>query len=166
MNNIIEEQLWNYIDGTCTPVEKLEIEAKLAVNIQYHTLYQELLKVNAELNTIDFEEPSMSFTRNVMEKVNLELKPVALQTKVDNRIIYSITAFFVLSLIAIFSYAVATSDFSLKFDMPTMNFSFDSSKYINHTSLQIFLFVDVVIALIYIDGVLRKRNMNAQNKGE
>ena len=25
-----EEQLWNYIDGNCTPVEKLEIEAKLA----------------------------------------------------------------------------------------------------------------------------------------
>ena len=162
--NTIEEQLWNYIDGTCTPVEKLEIEAKLAVNIQYYTLYQELLKVNEELTKIDFEEPSMSFTRNVMEKVNLELKPVALQTKVDNRIIYSIGAFFVLSLVAIFGYALATSDFNLKFNMPAMNFSFDSDKYINRTSLQIFLFVDVVIALIYLDGVLRKRNFGAQKK--
>jgi hypothetical protein len=163
--NTIEEQLWNYIDGTCTPVERLEIEAKLAVNIQYHSLYQELLKVNEELNKIDFEEPSMSFTRNVMEKVNLELKPVALQTKVDNRIIYSIGAFFVLSLVAIFGYALATSDFNLKFNMPTMNFSFDSGKYINRTSLQIFLFVDVIIALIYLDGVLRKKNISAQKKG-
>ena len=67
--NTIEEQLWNYIDGNCTPVERLEIEAKLAVNVQYYSMYQELLKVNEELNALDFEEPSMSFTRNVMEKV-------------------------------------------------------------------------------------------------
>ena len=50
--------------------------------------------------------------------------------------------------------------------MPAWDVSFEASKYINRTSLQIFLFVDVAIALIYLDGVLRKRNMNAQNKGE
>ncbi len=154
--NTIEEQLWNYIDGNCTPAEKLEIETKLVVNLQYHTIYQELLKVNEELNKIDFEEPSMSFTRNVMDKVNLELKPVALKTKVDNRIVYSIAAFFVLALTSIFVYALATSDLSFKFDMPKMNFAFEPAKYINHTSLLIFLFVDVVIALIYLDGFLRK----------
>jgi anti-sigma factor RsiW len=163
--NTIEEQLWNYIDGNCTPVERLEIEAKLAVNIQYHTIYQELLKVNEELNKIDFEEPSMSFTRNVMDKVNLELKPVALQTKVDNRIINGIGAFFILALASIFIYAGATSDLSFKIDMPKVDFSFDTGKYINSTSMQIFLFVDLAIGLVYLDGVLRKRNMNAQKKG-
>lgn len=162
--NTIEEQLWNYIDGNCSPVEKLEIEAKLAVNIQYHTLYQELLKVNEELNKIDFEEPSMSFTRNVMEKVNLELKPVALTTKVDHRIINSIGAFFVIALACIFIYAGATSNMNFKLDMPKFDFSFETGKYINRTSLQIFLFVDIAIALVYLDGVLRKRT--AQKKGE
>lgn len=161
--NTIEEQLWNYIDGTCTPVEKLEIEAKLAVNIQYHTLYQELLKVNEELNKIDFEEPSMSFTRNVMDKVNLELKPVALTTKVDNRIIYGIGAFFVLSLVSIFIYAGATSDMSFKMDMPKMDFTFDAGKYINRTTMQIFFFIDIAIALVYLDRILRKGA--AQKKG-
>ncbi|MES2651026.1 MAG: hypothetical protein V4663_04765 [Bacteroidota bacterium] len=164
--NTIEEQLWNYIDGNCTPVERLEIEAKLAVNIQYHSIYQELLKVNDELNKLDFEEPSMSFTRNVMEKVNLELKPVALKTKVDNRIIYSIAAFFVLSLVGIFGYALATSNFSYTFEMPKMNITLDPAKYITHTSMLVFLFVDVVLALIYLDSVLRKRNLTAQKKGE
>ncbi len=162
--NTIEEQLWDYIDGNCTPAEKLEIEAKLAVNIQYHTIYQELLKVNEELAKIDFEEPSMSFTRNVMEKVNLELKPVALTTKVDNRIIYGIGAFFALAILSIFIYAGATSDLSFKFNMPTLDFALDTNKYINRTTIQIFVFVDIAIALVYLDIILRKRT--AQKKGK
>lgn len=161
--NTIEEQLWNYIDGNCTPEEQAEITVKLTVDHHYYTTYQELLKVNDELNKLDFEEPSMSFTRNVMEKVNLELKPVALKTKVDNRIIYSIGGFFTLVLVSIFVYALATSNFDYKLDLPKMSYSFEPGKYINHTSLQIFLLFDVVLALIYLDGVLRKRN--EQKKG-
>ena len=157
--NTIEEQLWNYIDGNCTPVERLEIEAKLAVNIQYHSIYQELLKVNDELNQLEFEEPSMSFTRNVMEKVNVELKPVALKTKVDNRIIYSIAAFFIVSLVGIFVYSLATSNIDYTFEMPKMSANFNPDKYITRTSMLVFLFVDVVLALIYLDSVLRKRTL-------
>lgn len=160
--NTIEEQLWNYIDGNCTADEKIEIETKIAVNIQYHTLYQELLAVHHELNQLDFEEPSMSFTRNVMDKVNLELKPVALKTKIDNRIIYSIGAFFALSIIGIFIYAIAKSSTSFNFKMPTMNF--DVNKYINAKTIQIFLVVDVALGLLYLDSFLRKRSLNAQKK--
>lgn len=159
----IEEQLWNYIDGNCTATEKEEIEAKIAVNIQYHTTYQELLAVHQTLNSLDFEEPSMSFTRNVMEQVNLELKPVALKTKVDQRIIYSIGAFFVLSLLGILGYALATSD--LNFTIPTWNLSFDTSKLISPVSIQLFVLVDVVLALVYLDSYLRKGKNLAQKKG-
>lgn len=162
--NTIEEQLWNYIDGNCTPEEKFEIESKLTVNIQYYTLYHELLKVNEELNKLDFEEPSMSFTRNVMEKVNLEIKPVALTTKVDQRIIYGIATFFALALGCILIYAGATSEASFKIDMPKLDFSFEAGKYLNRTSILIFVFVDIAIALLYLDGILRKRML--QKKGE
>ncbi len=161
--NTIEEQLWNYIDGNCTADEKIEIEEKIAVNIQYHTIYQEILAVHNELNQLDFEEPSMSFTRNVMDKVNLELKPVALKTKIDNRIVYSIGAFFALSILGIFAYTIAKSSANFDFKMPTMNF--DVSKYINTTSIQLFLLVDVALGLLYLDSFLRKRNINAQKKG-
>ena len=157
--NTIEEQLWNYIDGNCTPAEQLEIEAKLAINIQYHNLYQELVKVNESLNKLDFEEPSMSFARNVMEKVNLELKPVALKTKVDNRIIYSIGSLFILAIIGIVIYAVAISDLNFKMDIPKIDFSFGLGKYMNRSTIQIFLMVDVAIALIYLDGFFRKEKI-------
>ncbi|MBB2146188.1 hypothetical protein GM921_11875 [Pedobacter sp. LMG 31464] len=162
--NTIEEQLWNYIDGNCTAEEKIEIETKIAVNIQYHSIYQELLVVHNELNKIDFEEPSMSFTRNVMDKVNLELKPVALKTKIDNRIIYSIGGFFALSMLSIFIYALATSNLTFDFKMPAMNFNV--GKYINPTTIQLFLLVDVALGLLYLDSFLRKRKISAQKKGD
>jgi hypothetical protein len=155
--NTIEEQLWNYIDGRCTASEKLEIEAKLSVNLPYHKIYQELLSVHNELNKLDFEEPSMSFSRNVMERVNRELKPVALKTKVDNRIIYGIGAFFLLALLCILGYALATSNITFNFSASRFVLPFKADELINQTSLMAFLFIDVVLALIYLDSFLRKK---------
>lgn len=53
---------------------------------------------------MELDEPSMSFTRNVMEAVALQPAPVSLKTKVDNQIIFSIAAFFVLSILAMVGY--------------------------------------------------------------
>lgn len=163
--NTIKEQLWNYIDGNCNFAEKIEIEAKIKADLQYSTTYKELLLVNNELSNLELEEPSMSFTRNVMEQVNLELKPVALKTKVDNRIIYSIGAIFILSIVAIFGYVVATADLNFKFNLTQLNFDLYETKIINPTSIRIFLMVDLVLILIYIDSFLRKRKDTTQKKG-
>ena len=131
----------------------------MAINIQYHNIYQELVHVNEALNNLDFEEPSMSFARNVMEKVNLELKPVALKTKVDKRIIYSIGAIFVFALVGVFTYALMSSDLNFKMDIPKIDFSFGLGKYMNRSTIQIFLMVDIAIALIYLDGFFRKEKI-------
>ncbi len=163
--NTIEEQLWNYIDGNCNFAEKIEIEAKIKADLQYSTTYKELLLVNNELSNLELKEPSMSFTRNVMEQVNLELKPIALKTKVDNRIIYSIGAIFILSIVAIFGYVVATADLNFKFNLTQLNFDLYETKIINPTSIRIFLMVDLVLILIYIDSFLRKRKDTTQKKG-
>ena len=96
-----EEQLWNYIDGFCNDKKKAEVEAKLATDEEFHALYLQLLEVNQQLNHhLEIDEPSMSFTRNVMTKVEKEIAPVALKTKVDSRIVYAIGGFFALALLA------------------------------------------------------------------
>jgi hypothetical protein len=160
--NTIEEQLWNYIDGNCDAVEALEIESKIASNLQYHAAYQELLAVHRELNKFDFEEPSLSFTRNVMDKVALELPPVALKTKIDNRIIYSIGVIFVLSLLAIFGYALSLSKWD--FELPKMHFSVNPTKIFTPTSMLMFVIFDVALGLIYLDNLLRKRSIKKEAK--
>lgn len=161
--NTIEEQLWNYIDNNCSPNERTAIETELAINPQYQQVYQELLAVQQELNKLELDEPSMSFTRNVMEQVKLEPRPVALKTKVDQRIIGFIGAFFVLSILAVFVVAVANSKISFDFNLPKMNWGFDASKLAQPTFLKIFLLFDLVLALVYLDSLLRKKR--TQKKG-
>ena len=154
--NEIEEKLWNYIDGDCTAEERTQIEARLLVDGQYQKVYEELLAVNKVLEHLEFEEPSMSFNRNVMDQVNLEIKPVALKTKVDNRIVYGIMAFFIISMLGIFGYVITQSDFSLSASLSKINIQFDTEKLITPTFFKVFLVIDVVLILLFIDNYLRK----------
>lgn len=156
--NIAEEQLWNYIDGNCSPAEKIVIEEKLASDKSFALVYNELLSVNALLlSDLVLDEPSMSFTRNVMDMVNLEIAPVTLKTQVNKAIIYAIAAFFVISILTIFGYAISQSNST--YAMPNISFKINFSQLSNPMSLYIFLMVDVVLGLLFLDGLLRsKRN--------
>lgn len=153
--NTIEEQLWSYIDGNCTAEERIEMEQKIATNLQYNAIYAELLAVHQELTKLDYDEPSLSFTRNVMEKVEIELPPVALKTKIDNRIIYGLGALFVLPLLAIFLYALFTSNWN--FDLPKFAYTLDYKKIFTPVYVQLFILFDVALALVYLDRVWRKK---------
>lgn len=165
----IEEEIWDYIDGNSTAEQRLVVEAKMAADPVYRSLYQELLDINMEMAGMDLEEPSMSFTRNVMEQVKLEIAPVSLKTKVDKRIIYSISAFFICAMLGIIAYAVATSDFNFEgfkagSFLPAMNLEFN--KMISPTFIKGFLFVDLFLALAYLDHFLRrKRAQQPENAG-
>ena len=154
--NQIEEQLWNYIDGNCTAEEVAQIKARLLVDEQYQKVYEELLAVNKALDHLDFEEPSMSFSRNVMERVNLEIKPVALKTKVDNRIVYSIMAFFLLSMLGIVGYVVSQSDVNYSASLSKINIQLDTEKIFTPTFLKVFFMIDVILMLLFIDSYFRK----------
>lgn len=160
-----EEQLWNYIDGLSSHTEKAEVEAKLAADEQFKQLYVELLEVNQQLaEHLEIDEPSMSFTRNVMQQVQHEIAPVKLKTKVDNRIIYAIGGFFSITLLGLLGYAFATADFEMK--MPTVDMNFNVDALISPAFLMGFLFVNAALLLVYLDTYLRRGIKKAQKKGE
>ena len=155
--NTIEQQLWDYIDGNLTETAKKAIEEKIASDTEIKAQYKELLKLNLVFDEMDLEEPSLSFTRNVMESVALEPAPVALKTKVNTKIIYAIGGFFVLSLVGILGYVLAQVkitpvdlDWNVKFDL-------NLDKYISPTTIYVFLFADLVIGLVLLDYFLRKK---------
>jgi hypothetical protein len=154
----IEEQLWAYIDGDCDPAEREHMEEKIASNPDYKKIYSELMQVHQMITAEQLDEPSMSFTRNVMERVGQEIAPVALKTKVDQRIVYAIAAFFGLSILLIFVYALANSNYTLSsFKMPEMNMNMTLSPAATSLSIKAFLFVDLILALVYFDRLFRKR---------
>jgi hypothetical protein len=159
----LEEQIWEYIDGTCTEAERKEIEIKIIQDRSFKKVYEELVAIHQFMEVADLEEPSMSFNRNVMEQVNLEISPISLKTRVDNRIIYSISAFFMVSLFSLLVYVVLNTPFeslhNIDFKMPDFNFSahinIDSAA--TKTGLQAFFFIDIILGLVYLDRLLRKK---------
>lgn len=109
------------------------------------------------LKGMELEEPSMSFTRNVMEQVKLERLPVSLKTRVDNRIIYGIAAIFGAFIFGLFIYALANTSFTYRLPEVKMDLSGAVNKVLTPGVLVAFLFIDVVIALIYFDSILRRK---------
>lgn len=155
----IDEEIWAYIDGSCSAEESQAIAGKIATNKAYAVTYQELSKLNELMGSEDLEEPSMSFSRNVMEAVALEMAPKRLKTRVDNKIIFGIAGFFVLSLLAILVYAFANAESGISTaELPKFNLTFNPGNYITPSFLKGFLFFDLLLALLYMDRLLRRRN--------
>jgi hypothetical protein len=154
----IDEEIWNYIDGSCDATDSQRITAKIATDERYASSYQELMKLNAMMEADELEQPSMSFSRNVMEAVALEIAPKQLTTKVNNKIIYSIAAFFILSIAAIFVYVLANSSLdATELKVPTLTFKFDLSQMLSPLYMKIFLMFDLALALLYLDRLIRRK---------
>ncbi|WP_316819565.1 hypothetical protein [Pedobacter gandavensis] len=161
----IEDEIWDYIDGTSNEEQRLAIAAKIASDPVYRSLYEELLDINTQMTEMDLEEPSMSFTRNVMEQVKLETAPMSLKTKVDKRIIYGISAFFITAILSIVVYILVNSNFTFEnFEISSFipNKSLNFSKYISPAFIKVFLFIDLLLALVFLDTLL-KRKRTQQN---
>jgi len=159
--NLIEQQLWDYIDGNLTEAEQKDIELKIAANSDIKQQYEDLLSFNNTFNELEIDAPSMSFTRNIMERIELEPAPVALRTKVDTRIIFGITLFFVLPLLAIFGYVLSTTKFTMPEVSQYLTTNFNFQDYLTPATVYVFIGVDVILALIFMDYLLRKK-LNAK----
>ncbi|WP_316735577.1 hypothetical protein [Pedobacter aquatilis] len=155
--NLIEQQLWDYIDGNLDDADRKGIEHLLATNIDIKQQYEELLLVNEVLNGIEIDAPSMSFTRNVMENIALEPAPVVLKTKVDTRIIFGIATFFLVSILGIFGYIISTTNFTVPDFKLNFSVNFNVEHYITPTALYVFIGIDLILALIFMDYFLRKK---------
>jgi len=63
------EQLWNYIDNSCSEAEREIIEVKLMIDEGWQQLYQELLLIDRKLGELALEKPTPSLIYNVMDQI-------------------------------------------------------------------------------------------------
>ncbi|RWY52423.1 anti-sigma factor family protein [Mucilaginibacter gilvus] len=170
--NSIEEQLWNYIDGSCTPAEQQAITALIAQDEAYRIKYNELLKLNQEFSTMEMDEPSMAFTYNVMETIRTAnaLKP--LKAAINKRIIWGIAAFFIITIAILVIFALSTLNWSMpsgngRFDvnikMPEQLDSNHVKSFFSGGVLKGFLFFDLVMGLFLLDAYLRRKQNAKQH---
>src|SRR3954465_9654687 len=94
----MEQRLWEYIDGISPIEERSVVETLIRENAQWRTLYQELLQVHQSLTDIDLEQPSMRFTKNVMEEIAKHHIAPATKAYINKKVIWGIAAFFILSI--------------------------------------------------------------------
>ena len=161
--NNIEERLWNYIDGTSDASEQSVIEKLLESNAEWKAKYSELLEVHSLLQSSDLEEPSMRFTKNVMEEISkLHIAP-ATNTYINKKIIWGIAIFFITLIVGFFIYSLGQIDWSAKgsTSLPNVDLSkiekIDTSKIFSNTFVNVFMMINVVLGLFLLDRFLANK---------
>ena len=164
--NLIEEKIWDYIDGLSTSEEQETIKQLIAIDPVYRDKYAELMAMKQNMAFLELDEPSMSFTNKVMDKVSLQSKPLSVSAVVDKRIIYGISALLGFMLLASLGVTVYQVDWS------AVNFSMNTDFKINYAELgskiqissaakTIFIYTffmfDIVASLMLLDKYLSKK---------
>lgn len=155
----IEERLWEFIDGISSAEEKTVIEKLLQTDAEWKAKYSELLQINEMLSSSELEEPSMRFTKNVMEGIaKLHIAP-ATKSYINKKIIWGIGVFFVTMLVAILVYGFSQMDWNAgeSSSFAEKLSKFDISKFFNNTWVNTFMMVNVVLGLVLLDSYFNNR---------
>lgn len=155
----MEDLLWDYIDNRVTPAERAEIEALLASDAALREQYAALLEVHATLMTADREEPSLRFTKNVMDAIADQSIAPATPTYVNKKIIRGITTALLSLLGATFAYVLVllkrtpSKDSNFKLDIPQVSIpAVHLDPY-----LSVFILIALLSAFFWIDALRQRR---------
>jgi hypothetical protein len=162
----IEEQLWNYIDGTANREEMMFVERMISTEPVWKNQYDQLLELNQVLvKDMELEEPSMRFSKNVMEQIS-GLQPARPTVQyINKKIIRSIAAIFIFTITAFIIYGFAkiqwtSSGTSLSLPINLKNIyanTFNINWHISNTWINVILMVNVFLGLMLLDSSLRRK---------
>jgi hypothetical protein len=155
----VEERLWDYIDGVSAADERSAIEKLLESNMEWKTKYHELLEAHQLMQSAELEEPSLRFSKNVMEKIAKYHIAPATKTYINKRIIWSIGIFFTALIIGFLVYGFGQVDWNEKgsTSLPVDLSKVDISKFFSNTYVNIFMMVNVVLGLFLLDNYLSNK---------
>jgi len=167
----IDDRLWEYIDGQSSAEEKTTIENLLESNQQWREKYHELLEVHQLAQSSALEEPSMRFTKNVMEEIAKYHIAPATKSYINNKIIWGIGAFFIVLIVGFLIYGFgqvdwnAKGDTNLPVDLNKVDFSkVDFSRLFSNTYVNIFMMINVVLGLMLLDRYFASKRKKWQKE--
>lgn len=157
----METRLWDYIDGTTGAAENSVMEQLIANDVEWRAKYSELLEVHSLIDLTELEEPSMRFSKNVMEEIAKYNIAPATKTYINNKIIWSIGLFFITLITGLVVYSIAQIDWSLGstsqspigIDFTQIDYSPIMSNYI----VNMFVLLNIVLGLMLLDRFLDKK---------
>jgi hypothetical protein len=163
----MELRLWEYIDGISE--QPSAIEKLIAENAEWRAKYAELLDVHQLVQATELEEPSLRFTRNVMEEISrLQIAPAA-KKYINTKIIWGIAAFFMTVIVGFLVYGMSQIDWASGSNSSSpvgVDFtSVDYSKMFNNTFVNLFMMINVILGLMLLDRYLNmKRNKMLESR--
>src|SRR4030095_1751433 len=165
----IEQQLWAYIDGISSSEERTSIDKMLQNNLEWKNKYYELMEVHQLMKSTELEQPSMRFTKNVMEKIaEYHIAPAA-KNYINKKIIWGIAGFFFTLIIVFLIYGFAQVDWTSSTDSKyTIDLSrlsqVDYTKVFNNNFVNAFMMVNVLLGLVLLDRVLANKRKKFQKQ--
>jgi hypothetical protein len=162
----IEQQLWSYIDGYSSSEERSSIEKLIATNTEWKNKYQELLDVHHLMGSADLEQPSMRFTKNVMEQIAKHSIAPATKTYINKRIIWGIGTFFITMIVGFLIYGIGQINWTEPggTKLPVDLSKIDYSKIFKNSYVNIFMMINVLLGLVLLDRVLVNKRKNYQSQ--
>ena len=162
----IEAQIWNYIDGTASAREIIFVEQKIATDKLWQQKYEELLELNQLLSTVlETDQPSLRFSKNVMEQIrDTQPLPATIQY-INKNIIRSIAAVFIFTIIAFLAYSFVQINWSspdgaspIPFEIKTSYIDkLEFGKLADSNWVNTALMINVILGLVLLDSILRRR---------
>jgi hypothetical protein len=160
----MEERLWDYIDGLSNGDEKSAIEQLMQSNLEWKHKYYELLEVHQLMQSTELEEPSMRFTKNVMEEIAKHQVAPATRSYINKKIVWGIGGFFILLILGFVIYSFAQINWAAESSAPKMLTDYNNtmdkvnwSRFFNNTYTNIFMVVNVVLGLMMLDIYLTRK---------
>ncbi|MGE5518796.1 MAG: hypothetical protein ACM3VS_02635 [Candidatus Dadabacteria bacterium] len=157
----MEEKLWEYIDGTLSSSELPLIDQLVKSNAEWIAKYHELLEINDLLHNSELEQPSLRFTKNVMEEIARTQIAPATKEYINNKIIVGIAAFFITVITSFIIYGISQINWSASgSDSNLLGIDFkevDYSVIFDNQFVNIFLMLNVVLGLMLLDRFLNSK---------
>lgn len=154
----MEARLWSYLDGEST--EASAIEDLLAENSKWKEKYGELLETFTLLKEVELEQPSMRFTKDVMEEIARHQIAPATKKHINQKIIWGIAAFFITVIAGFVVFALSQVNWTMGSSNSDSGFDFsaiDYSKMFNNTFVNAFMMLNVVLGLFLLDRFLNMK---------
>jgi hypothetical protein len=164
--NNIDDRLWEYIDGQSSMEEKSVIEKLIETNKQWKEKYHELLELHQLVKSSSLEEPSLRFTKSVMEEIAKYQIAPATKAYINNKIIWGIGIFFITLVIGFLIYGFGQVDWNASGSekLPIDISKVDYGKFFNNTYVNVFMMINVVLGLMLLDRYLAAKKKKLQKE--
>ncbi len=157
MRHLTEEQLWAYLDEVLSPGEIQEVKNHLDNCGDCRLQLDGLRQIDAEMPEVIISEPSMRFTQNVMEAVELEVKAREYPPLVGliwQRLYGMGLAFMIIGGL----FFIYMNRFNLTLPETAGQMSQYAAQWTSHPLMTTFLIIPLVLwALFFADRILSRR---------